>query len=71
MLFVKKKGGALYLCVDFCGYNKLMKQDWYLIPLTADLLNNPKNACLYTKINLHHAYQLVQIAKGDEWKMVF
>ena len=71
ILFVKKKGGALHLCVDFRGLNKPTKKDCYPIPLTSDLLDSPKNACIYTKIDLHHAYHLVQIAKGDEWKTVF
>src|ERR1700723_4233053 len=71
ILFVKKKGGALHPCVDFRGLNKLMKKDRYLIPLTSDLLDSPKNAHIYTKIDLRHAYHLVQIAEGDEWKTVF
>src|SRR3984957_14815174 len=71
ILFVKKKEGALYLCVDFHGLNKLTKKDLYPIPLTSDLLDSPKNACIYTKIDLHHTYHLVRITKGDEWKTVF
>src|ERR1700722_5161724 len=71
ILFVKKKGGALRLCVDFRGLNKLTKKDHYPIPLTSDLLDSPKNARVYTKIDLRHAYHLVRIAKGDEWKTGF
>ena len=71
ILFVKKKGGTLHLCVDFRGLNKLMKKDRYPIPLTSDLLDSPKNARIYTKINLHHAYHLVRITEGDERKTVF
>ena len=59
ILFVEKKGGALHLCVDFRGLNKLTKTDRYLILLTSDLLNSPKNARIYTKIDLRHAYHLV------------
>ena len=71
ILFVKKKGGALHLCVDFRGLNKLTKKDRYPILLTSDLLDSPKNACIYTKIDLRHAYHLVRITEGDEWKTVF
>ena len=56
ILFVKKKGGTLRLCVDFRGLNKLTKKDRYPIPLTSDLLDSPKNARIYTKIDLRHAY---------------
>ena len=71
ILFVKKKGGTLYLCVDFCGLNKLTQKDQYQIPLTSDFLESPKNAHIYTKIDLRHIYHLVRIAEGDEWKTVF
>jgi len=27
VLFMKKKDGSLWLCVDFCGLNKIMKKD--------------------------------------------
>jgi len=27
VLFVKKKNGSLWLCVDFCGLNKITKKD--------------------------------------------
>jgi len=47
-----------------------MKKDHYLLPLILDLLDAPQQACIYSKINLQHAYHLVCIAKGDEWKIV-
>ena len=36
-----------------------------------DLLGAPSKARIYTKIDLRHAYHLVRIAKGDEWKTAF
>jgi len=27
VLFVKKKDGSLWLCVDFCGLNRITKKD--------------------------------------------
>lgn len=42
-----------------------------MLPLLSDLLDAPQKAQLYTKINLHHAYYLVRIAEGDEWKTAF
>ena len=47
------------------------KKDWYPLPLISDLLDSPSQAKVYTKINLRHAYHLVCIAKGDEWKTAF
>ena len=34
VLFIKKKDGSFWLCVDFWGLNKIMKKDHYLISLT-------------------------------------
>jgi len=71
VLFVKKKDGSLWLCVDFHGLNRIMKKDRYLLSLISDLLDSPCKARIYTKINLRHAYYLVHIAEGDEWKTTF
>jgi len=71
VLFVKKKDRFLQLCVDFHGLNRITKKDRYPLPLISDLLDSPRKACIYTKIDLRHAYHLVRIAGGDEWKTAF
>jgi len=71
VLFVKKKDGSLHLCIDFRGLNKITKKDHYPLPLISDLLDSPSCAKIYSKIDLRHAYHLVQIAPGDEWKTAF
>ena len=71
VLFVPKKDGRLRLCVDFRGLNKITKKDRYPLPLISDLLDAPRKAKYYTKLDLAHAYHLVRIAEGDEWKTAF
>jgi hypothetical protein len=71
ILFVRKKDGSLRLCVDYRGLNKITKKDRYPLPLISDLLDAPRKACTYTKIDLRHAYHLVRIAEGEEWKTAF
>jgi len=71
VLFVKKKDGSLRLCIDFRGLNKITKKDRYPLPLISDLLDSPSHAKIYSKIDLWHAYHLVRIAPGDEWKTAF
>ena len=71
VLFVKKKDSSLQLCVDYRGLNRLTRKDRYPISLITDLLDAPKRARYYTKIDLRSAYHLVRIAKGDEWKTAF
>ncbi|ESK82113.1 hypothetical protein Moror_3503 [Moniliophthora roreri MCA 2997] len=39
VLFIKKKSGALCLCVDFQGLNKITKKDRYPLPLISNLLD--------------------------------
>ena len=71
VLFVHKKDGSLCLCVDFRGLNKITKKDCYPLPHISDLLDSLRKARFYTKVNLHHAYHLVHIQEGDEWKTTF
>jgi hypothetical protein len=71
ILFVKKKDGSLRLCVDFHGLNKISKKDCYPLPLISDLLDSLGKARIDTKIDLQHAYHLVRIREGDEWKTTF
>ena len=71
VLFVRKKDGSLRLCIDYRGLNKLTKKDHYPLPLISDLLDSPSKAKIYSKIDLCHAYHLVCIAEGDEWKTEF
>ena len=70
-MFVCKKDGSLRLCIDYQGLNKISKKDRYPLPLISDLLDSPSKAKIYTKIDLCHAYHLVRIAEGDEWKTAF
>jgi len=71
VLFVKQKDGSLRLCVNFRSLNCISKKDYYLLLLISDLLNSPCKAQVYSKIDLCHAYHLVCIADGDEWKTAF
>jgi len=71
VLFIKKKDGSLHLCVDFHSLNCISKKDRYLLLLISDLLDSPHKARVYSKIDLCHAYHLVCITNGDEWKTAF
>ena len=71
VLFIKKKDGSLRLCVNFHGLNRISKKNYYPLLLISDLLDSPCKARVYSKIDLHHAYHLVRIADGNEWKTAF
>jgi len=57
--------------MDYCGLNKITQKNCYSIPLISDLLDAPKKARIYTKIDLRNTYHLVHIAEGNEWKTAF
>ena len=57
--------------MDYRGLNTITRKNRYPIPLISDLLNTPAKARYYTKLDLKHAYHLVRIADGDEWKTAF
>ncbi len=48
-----------------------VKKDCYPLPLISDLLDSVCSARIYTKLDLRHAYHLICIAEGDEWKTAF
>ena len=71
VLFIKKKDSSLYLYINFCSFNCISKKDCYPFLLISNLLDSPCKAQVYSKIDFCHAYHLVCIANGDEWKTAF
>ncbi|SOV04526.1 uncharacterized protein UDID_17112 [Ustilago sp. UG-2017a] len=71
ILFVKKKDGSLHLCVDYRGLNRITIRNRYPLPLIDELLDRLCEARFFTRIDLRGAYNLLRIAKGDEWKTAF
>jgi hypothetical protein len=71
VLFSRNSNGSLRLCVDYRGLNRISKKDRYPLPLISDLLATAGKARVYTTLDLRHAYYLVRIAEGDEWKTAF
>ncbi|SPC66568.1 uncharacterized protein UHOD_12259 [Ustilago sp. UG-2017b] len=71
ILFVKKEDGSLRLCVDYRGLNRITIRNRYPLPLIDELLDRLREARFFTHIDLRGAYNLLRIAKGDEWKTAF
>ena len=61
----KEKDGSLRLCVDYRSLSALTIKKWYPLPSLLDQLGSVK---IFTKIDLHGAYNFLRIKLGDEWK---
>uniref|UniRef100_A0A8C5PCP2 ribonuclease H n=1 Tax=Leptobrachium leishanense TaxID=445787 RepID=A0A8C5PCP2_9ANUR len=71
IFFVGKRDGGLRPCVDYRALNAITVRNRYPLPLIPELLDRVKDACIFTKIDLRGAYNLVRMREGDEWKTAF
>ncbi|GJV67183.1 putative reverse transcriptase domain-containing protein [Tanacetum coccineum] len=56
LLFVKKKDGAMRMCIDYGELNKLTKKNRYPLPRINDLFDQLQGACCFSKIDLRSRY---------------
>jgi hypothetical protein len=57
--------------VDYRGFNKITKNNWYPLPLISGLLDRLHTGKIFTKLDLRGAYNLFRIRPSDEWKTAF
>ncbi|KAI2663386.1 Transposon Tf2-11 polyprotein [Labeo rohita] len=69
--FVAKKDGGLWPCIDYRALNNITVRFRYPLPLTPVALEHVRGATVFIKLDLHSAYNLIQIREGDEWKTAF
>ncbi len=70
-LFVAKKDGGLRPCIDYRALNKITVKFRYPLPLVPAALEQLRGARIFTKLDLHSAYNLIRIREGEEWKTAF
>lgn len=69
VLFIKKKGGGLRLCMDYQGINAVSMSNAYPLPLIRVLLRVVAGGeVIFTKLDLRDACFQVCIREGDERK---
>ncbi|MBW0565738.1 hypothetical protein O181_105453 [Austropuccinia psidii MF-1] len=71
VLFVKKKDGGLRLCVDYHNLNAVTRKNRYPVPPMNQLLTLFNGATIFSKIDMHGAYNLLRIKEGDEHLAAF
>ena len=71
MLFVMKKDGTLWLCIDYRQINKLAVKNKYPLPRVDDLFDQLKGASIFSKIDLRSGYHQLRIKDVDVHKTAF
>jgi len=71
ILFVSKKNGTKWLCVNYRQLNEITKWDSYLLLLIRELQDRLDRVKWFTSLNLKEAYYWVWMKEDKEWKMMF
>jgi hypothetical protein len=71
VLFVKKPGGGLRVCVDYRALNEITVKDRYPLPLTKESLNQLKGMKWFSKIDIISAFNNLRIKEGQEHLTAF
>ncbi|MBW0563375.1 hypothetical protein O181_103090 [Austropuccinia psidii MF-1] len=71
VLFVKKKDGGLYFCVDYRKLNAVTRKNRYPVPPMNQILTVFNGFTIFSKIDLCGAYNLLIIKEVDEHLTAF
>nr|GEX85931.1 putative reverse transcriptase domain-containing protein [Tanacetum cinerariifolium] len=71
VLFVKKKDGSFWMCIDYCELNKLTVKNRYPLPRIDDLFDQLQGSRVYSKIDLRSGYHQPRVREEDIPKTVF
>ena len=71
ILFVKKPGGGLRLCVDYRALNAITVKNRYPLPLIQETLDRLVKVKYFTKLDIVAAFNKIRMAEGEEWKTAF
>ena len=56
VIFVKKKDGNLWLCIDYGQLNKMTIKNRYPLPCIDDIFDQLHGATVFSKIDLRYGY---------------
>ena len=71
VLFVKKKDGTLWMCIDYRQINKVIVKNKYPLPRIEDLFYQLQGAGVFSKIDLRSEYYQLRVKDVDVLKTAF
>ncbi|GJV66845.1 putative reverse transcriptase domain-containing protein [Tanacetum coccineum] len=71
VLFVKKKDGSFWMCIDYHELNKLTVKNGYPLPRIDDLFDQLQGSRVYSKIDLRSGYHQLRVHEEDIPKTTF
>ncbi|GJV56342.1 putative reverse transcriptase domain-containing protein [Tanacetum coccineum] len=71
VLFVKKKDGSFWMCIDYQELNKLTVKNRYPLPRIDDLFDQLQGSSVYSKIDLRSGYHQLRVREEDIPKTAF
>ncbi|GKA70621.1 putative reverse transcriptase domain-containing protein [Tanacetum coccineum] len=71
VLFVKKKDGSFWMCIDYQELNKLTVKNRYPLPRIDDLFDQLQGSSVYSKIDLRSGYHQLRVREEDIPKIAF
>ncbi|GJV60927.1 putative reverse transcriptase domain-containing protein [Tanacetum coccineum] len=71
ILFVMKKDGSFWMCIDYRELNKLTVKNCYPLPRIDDLFDQLQGSQFFSKIDLRSGYHQLRVHEDDILKTAF